>query len=126
MDFYINKDATLPMVILELVQDGRNDYKKFHEKIQNANVTFSMYDVETGVKRIGCSDATCLCKTCGNGNDCDEEQYYISYQFKAKDTSKAGTFVGKFTIDFLDGSGTLIAPIREELFIHVLEGSIRK
>lgn len=126
MDFYINKGATLPMVILELIQDGRNDYKKFHEKIQNANITFSMWDVETGAKKIGCMPATCLCKTCEGNNDCDEEQYYIAYQFREKDTNKGGQYVGKFEIEFLDGSGTLIAPIREELFIYVLEGSIRK
>lgn len=126
MDFLIKKNATLPMVILELIQDGRNDYKNFHEKVQNATITFSMYDVETGVKKIGCKTATCLCKTCGNGNDCDEEQYYIAYQFTGKDTSKAGRYVGQFTITFLDGSGTLITPIREELFINVLEGSIKK
>ncbi len=126
MDFTINKGATLPMVIMELIQDGRNDYKNFHEKIQNANITFSMYDVDTGIKKIGCKDAVCLCKTCEGGNDCDEEQYYIAYQFNERDTSKAGRYVGKFTIEFLDGSGTLIAPIKDELFINVLEGSIKK
>lgn len=126
MDFYINKGATLPMVILELIQDGRNDYKKFHEKIQNANVTFTMHDVENGVKKIGCKNALCLCKTCDGNNDCDEEQFYLAYQFSSKDTNRAGTYVGQFTVDFLDGSGTLIVPIREELFIHVLDGSIKK
>lgn len=125
MDFYINKGATLPILILELIQDGRNDYKKFYEMIQNANITFTMWDVETGMKKIGCRPATCLCKTCGE-SDCNEEQYYITYQFRAKDTAKAGSYVGKFEIEFLDGSGTLIVPIREELFIHILEGSIRK
>ena len=126
MDFYINQHATLPMVILELIQDGRNDYKNFHEKIQNADVTFTMHDIDSGIKKIGCKTATCLCKTCGNGNDCDDEQYYLAYQFDSKDTNKVGTYVGKFTIDFLDGSGTLIVPIRDELYIHVLGGSIKK
>lgn len=126
MDFYINKGATLPMVILELIQDGRNDYKDFHDKIQNAEVTFSMWDAVTGVKKIGCRLASCLCKTCEGNNDCDDEQYYVAYQFRDKDTSKAGTYIGKFEIEFLDGSGTLIVPIREELKIHVLEGSIKK
>ena len=129
MDFYINKGATLPMVILELIQDGRNDYKKFHEKIQNANITFSMYNVDNGVKKIGCKDAIILCKTCDDCHecsDCDEEQYYIAYQFNERDTSKSGRYVGKFTIDFLDGSGTLIAPIRDNLYINVLGGDIMK
>jgi hypothetical protein len=41
-------------------------------------------------------------------------------------TAKPGTYIGKFIIEFLDGSGTLIVPIREELIINVLEGSIKK
>ena len=124
MDFYINKDATLPMLILELIQDGRNDYKNFHEKIQNATITFSMWDASTGVKKIACRTATCLLKN--TPADCNDEQYYVAYQFRAKDTNKAGVYIGKFTITFLDGSGTLIAPIREELRINVLDGSIKK
>lgn len=126
MDFFINKDATLPMVIMELIQDGRNDYKQFHEKIQNADITFSMYDVDTGVKKIGCKDALILCRSCEDISDCTEDQYYIAYQFSERDTSKAGRYVGRFTVTFLDGSGTLIVPIREELFINVLDGSIKK
>jgi hypothetical protein len=123
MDFYINKTATLPTLKMELIQDGRNDYKNFHEKIQNANIFFTMTDVVTGVKRIGKSPATCMLKEVPV--DCDEE-YYIIYQWSERDTKKAGTYVGKFTIEFLDGSGTLIVPIREELMIHILEGSIKK
>ena len=113
------------MVIMELIQDGRNDYKQFHEKIHNATVTFEMNDVDTGVKKIGCMPALCLCKTC-DGSDCNDDQYYVAYQFSGRDTSKAARYVGQFTITFLDGSGTLITPIREELFINVLEGSIKK
>ena len=59
MEFFINKGATLPMLIMELIQDGRNDYKNFHEKIQNATVTFEMSDIDTGVKKIGCQPALC-------------------------------------------------------------------
>jgi len=126
MIFNINKGATLPMVIMELIQDGRNDYKNFHEKIQNADVTFTMTNIDTGIKKIGCKPAGCLCKTCDYGNDCDDEQYYVTYQFTEKETNVAGSYVGNFNIDFLDGSGTLIVPIREQLYIHILEGSIKK
>ena len=52
MEFSINKNSTLPVLKLELIQDGRNDFQKFHEKIQNANIYFTMTDVVTGVKRI--------------------------------------------------------------------------
>ena len=49
MEFYINKGATLNKLKMELIHDGRNDYQKFHEKIQNANIYFTMTDVITGI-----------------------------------------------------------------------------
>jgi len=122
MEFFINKNASLPLLKLELIKDGRNDFNKFYECIQNSNITFTMYDVETGTKK--------LCKSAKlelvQPENCVGEEYYITYQFSSKDTSVCGRYVGKITIDFLDGSGTLIAPIREELFINILEGSIKK
>jgi hypothetical protein len=124
MDFFINKNATLPILKLELIQDGRNDYKRFHELIQNADIYFTMSDVETGIKKIGKKPALCMYKE--PINDCCDDEYYLAYQFTEKETKIAGTYSGKFIIEFLDGSGTLIVPIREELFIHVLDGSIKK
>lgn len=124
MEFHINKNSSLPILKLALIQDGRNDFHKFFEKIQNADIYFTMTDVVTGVKRIAKRHAgTQLVLP---QSDCTGEEYYITYHFTQKETSVAGRFVGQFEIVFLDGTGTLIAPIREELFINVLDGSIRK
>lgn len=122
MEFFINKNSTLPLLKLELINDGRNDFHKFYEKIQNADITFSMYDVETGVKKL-CKPASLQLIV---PESCVGEEYYITYQFSSKETSIPGRYVGKVTIVFLDGTGTLIAPVREELFINILEGSIKK
>lgn len=124
MDFFINKNSTLPILKLELVKDGRNDYKKFHTMIQNSDITFCMTELSTGIKRIGNKEATCILKE--TDEDSTDEEYYIGYKFTEKDTKKAGTFIGEFTINFLDDFGVLIVPIREELYIHILEGSIKK
>lgn len=124
MEFSINKNATLPVLKMELVNDGRNDFSEFHEKIQNADITFTMTDVVTGVKRIA-KKATGIEQILPE-DDCVGEQFYVIYQFTARDTSQAGRYVGQFTIDFLDGSGILVVPIVEELFINVLDGSIKK
>jgi hypothetical protein len=124
MDFFINKNSTLPVLKLELVKDGRNDYKKFHELIQNSNIFFSMSEVETGIKKIGRKPALCFVKE--PTSDCNTEEYYLGYQFSAKETKKAGRYAGQFEIVFLDGSGTLIVPVREELYINILGGSIKK
>jgi hypothetical protein len=124
MEFFIIKNSSLPILKLALIQDGRNDFRHFFEKIQNADIYFTMTDVVTGVKRIAKRKAgTQLVLP---QSDCTGEEYYITYHFTQKETSVSGRFVGQFEIVFLDGTGTLIAPIREELYINVLEGSIKK
>lgn len=119
MNFYINKGATLPILKMELINDGRNDYDKFHDKLQNSVITFCMTDVNTGIKRIGGKEALCIVKEVSVS--CTGEEYYIGYQFTKKETKVAGSFVGEFKIEFNDGSGTLLVPIKDELFIHILE-----
>ena len=124
MEFFINKNATLPTLKLELIQDGRNDFQRFYELIQNANIYFTMTDVVTGVKKIAK-------KKTGTQlvlpqSDCVGDEYYLVYKFNSKETSVAGRYAAQFTIEFLDGSGTLIVPIREELFVNILDGSIKK
>jgi hypothetical protein len=124
MEFFINKGATLNVLKLELIQDGRNDFNKFHEKIQNANIYFSMTDVVTGVKRIA-KKLTGI-QQVEPATDCVGDEFYIIYQFTERDTAVGGRYVGQFEIDFLDGTVTLLAPIREELFINILERTIKK
>ena len=83
-----------------------------------------MVDIVTGVKKIACKSAgieEVLPK-----NNCICEEFYLTYQFTPKETSVAGRYSAQFEIEFLDGSGTLIVPIREELYVNVLEGSIKK
>lgn len=121
MEFFINKNSTLPLLVMELINDGRNDYKAFNELIQNANITFSMSDVDTGIRKISKRPASCELKPTGS----PDEEYYVIYKWLAKDTVKPGVYKGEFIFEFLDGSGTLIAPIREELFINVLDGAIK-
>ena len=121
MEFFINKDSNLPPLKMELVNDGRNDFRKFFEKIQNATIKFNMWDVNNNVKRIANSPASIelKCEDCEIGGDAPE--YYIRYDWSDRDTKKPGKYNGEFVITFLDGSGTLIAPIRDKLFINVLD-----
>lgn len=122
MDFIINKNATLPIMKLDVIQDGRNDVKEFYEKIQNSNIYFTMFDLKSGAKVIGKKPALVLPKN----SECAYDEYYLGYKFTEKETSKPGVYVGQFTIEFLDGYGKLIVPIKEELYIHILDGSIKK
>lgn len=123
MEFTINKNSTLPILKLALIQDGRNDFNKFFELIQNSNIYFTMTDTITGVKRIAKKPTTVELV---QPSHCDVEEYYIIYKFSQKDTAVTGRYVGLFTIEFLDGSGILIVPIRETLFINVVDQGIKK
>jgi len=124
MEFFINKNSTLPTLKLELIQDGRNDFHKFHDMVQNATITFTMTNVISGVKKIAKKETGI--QLVEPKNDCVGEEYYLIYQFTEKETSVAGRYVCQFTIEFLDGSGKLIVPIREQLYVNVLDGDIKK
>ena len=123
MEFFINKGATLNVLKLELIQDGRNDFNRFHDAVQNANIYFTMTDVVTGVKRIAKKETGLQVVT---PESCVGEEFYLIYNFTERDTAVAGRYVAQFTLEFLDGSGTLIVPIRETLMINILDGSIKK
>jgi hypothetical protein len=123
MEFSINKGATLNVLKMELINDGRNDFQKFHEKVQNANIYFTMTDVITGVKRIAKKPTTIEQVEPTN---CVGDEFYLIYQFTERDTAVGGRYVGQFEIEFLDDSGTLIVPIKETLMINILNQGIMK
>lgn len=120
MEFFIKKNATLPLLKLQVVKDGRSDYNSFMEFIEESAIFFSMTDVETGIPKI-------VTRPCGfvkrdklEPNAPDE--YYVYYQFNPKDTKKVGRYEGQFL--FRNEEGVLILPIRENLYINVQESFI--
>ena len=56
-EFFLNANSTLPTLRMEVINDGRHSFWKFHEAIQNAVVTFSMKNVDTDILKI--SKAPC-------------------------------------------------------------------
>ena len=128
--FVINKNSTLPYLEMEAVQDGRHTYKKLYLALQSATVTFSMTNMETGVKKI----ANAPCYILPINDETCEERFKIQYRWNKRDTSEAGTYIGQFKIKFENEitiedmtfpKGELIVPIAEELQIVVNDGSIK-
>lgn len=115
-EFFINKDATLPILKMELLNDGRTDFDKFFEMIQNSTITFSMEDIENGILNIANEPALLLPK-----DGCGTDEYFICYKWRVRDTKQKGRFKGVFKITFGDvyGGGTLLVPIQEELVIVI-------
>jgi hypothetical protein len=95
--------------------DGRLDYKKFHNLLENATATFSMKNTDNGVFKIINKESQIV--EVLNG---DNPEFYIQYNWNVNDTLESGLFEGQFRIDFLDECSYIIVPIREKLYINIL------
>ena len=130
--FIINKNATLPLLRLELNNDGRSEYWKAYLALQGASgVTFSMWNQETGIYKIANEPAEIVYD---EYSGC-EERYVIQYKWKERDTNESGRYIGQFKITFSDDivmegvtfpKGDLIVPLAEDLVIVVNDGWKKK
>ena len=117
--FFIRKGSQLPILKMKVINDGRYDYKNIFDNLENATVTFSMKDSETGRYKVF-NKAGLVIPV--EKDICEEDaEYYIGYKFTTKDTDRPGCYRGEFKIDFLDDGCSLIVPIYEELFVNVLD-----
>jgi hypothetical protein len=127
-EFYINQNSINPVLRMELIYDGKYDYKKsniFNHSIQNADVTFSMRNIENDNLKISKSKAQIVQS---NDNDCDEK-FLLQYSWNKRDVKDKGVYKAWFEINFKgdlyeDGvehpNGNLIVPIENELMVYVL------
>ena len=120
MDFFIKKNATLPVLKLQVVKDGRSDYNNFMKTIELSAIFFYMVDVETGIPKISSRPAGFVEKLFEDPNA--EPEYYIYYQFSKKDTNSVGRYDAQFMMR--NDDGVLILPIREKLYINVQDSFI--
>ena len=120
MEFFIKKNATLPLLKMQVVKDGRSDYNDMMDFIEESAVFFSMVNVDNGIPKITTRPAGFVEKIQLDPNASPE--YYVYYQFTPKDTNKVGKFEGQFL--FRNDQGTLVLPIRDKLFIYVQESFI--
>ena len=52
MEFFIRKNATLPIIEVDIIKDGKLDYNYQKTQLSASTIYFSMKDVETGFYRI--------------------------------------------------------------------------
>lgn len=123
--FYINQYSTLPTLRLELIQDGRNNFHKFYDMLQDCTITFSMVNKENNLIKIANAPAYIQLKDHCNCN----EEYLICYDWKERDVKEKGVYDGYFTLSFngnltsedtIYPQGKLIVPIEEKLEIVIL------
>jgi hypothetical protein len=52
MDFTIVQNATLPLLKMQIVDDGIQDYNSMMKFIETSSIFFSMVNTETGIPKI--------------------------------------------------------------------------
>jgi len=119
MEFFIRKDSLEPVLKMQLIQDGRNDFRKFYQGLENAMLSFSMKKVDTGEYVILNKAAGIVQKT--QVDPINDPEYYIYYRWQPTDVMEEGRYQGQFLIEFLTDGTQLVAPVREDLYINIQE-----
>jgi hypothetical protein len=119
MEFFIKKNATLPVLKMQVVKDGRSGYLQLMQDLEVSTIFFTMIEVETGIPKIVSAPAEIVNLILPEGAD---PEYYIYFKFSARDTNSPGRYQGQFLIK--NDEGNLILPIREELYINVQDSFI--
>lgn len=96
-EFHILRGSTNPVLQMELIMNGRHDFRKsvINEALQDSEVTFSMVNEETGIFRISKAKADIVSVTEG----C-EEKFIIQYRWTERDTSLPGVYDAWFEVKF--------------------------
>ena len=125
MDFTIKQNSELPILELKPYKD-----KYFNELlniIQNASVTFSMYDDKNCFiikDKAGIINTNTKSNNMNDGIDTCREiiDFTIQYHFTKKDTKNIGKYKGEFKIIFekYGEQKTIIVPLNYRLDIEVL------
>ena len=121
MEFYIAQNSTLPILKMEFDFNGKSSTEDYNSFLENSSIFFSMKNVIDGNIKI-------LNKKGGFTNKVFVEpnakvEYYLYYKFNVFDTNKVGRYEGEFTL--ISDEGTLLLPIKEKLYINIIENLIR-
>ena len=120
MEFTIGQKSTLPILKLQVVKDGMESYNSMMEFIERSSIFFSMVDTTNGIPKVYTKSAGFVEKLGMDPNASPE--YYVYYRFTPEDTNRVGRYEGQFM--FINETGTLVLPIREKLFINIMESYV--
>ena len=121
MEFFIRKNSTLPIIKVQIVKDGRVDFREFDNLTKDSTITFSMWNEETNVYYIMNKPASVMVKP--STIDTEEVEYYVYYQLTSHETRHIGGYVGEFKIK--NNQVEIILPRRKKLFINITESFSR-
>lgn len=117
MEFNIAKNSTLPILKMQVVKDGSASINNFTEIIEDSLIYFSMKNTLDGSQKILNKKGGFVEKTFVGPNA--QTEYYVYYKFSKFDTKIPGRYEGEFV--FINEKGNYILPLRESLYINVLD-----
>lgn len=102
---------------MQVVKDGRTSLDDFSSIIESSIIYFSMTNISNGEivilnKRGGFVEKTKI-------EENAKTEYYVYYKFNKQETKNSGKYVGEFKL--INNEGVYILPIRENLYINILE-----
>jgi len=115
MEWFIKKNATLPILKVKLSQNGRSDFMKTMSILSESEVYFSMTDTDTGIPKISSVSAVIESAL----TEDNQIEYYTYYKFKKNQTKKIGRFSAQFMVKNSDG--ILYLPSNDSLFINIID-----
>lgn len=120
MEFFIKKNATLPILKINVIKDGRSDYDRSMRFLNETEIFFSMVDTQTNIPKITSRPAGIIKKDPIIPNEGDE--YYIYYQFTPFDTKKVARYKGQFLLR--NETGIVNLPLNQEIYINVTDSFV--
>lgn len=120
MEFFIKKNATLPVLKINVIKDGRSDYDRSMRFLNETDIFFSMVDTATGIPKITSRPAGIMKKIPVIPSE--ESEYYIYYQFTPFDTKKVARYKGQFLLR--NETGIVNLPLNQEIYINVTDSFV--
>lgn len=121
-EFFIRQYSNEPVLKLELIDDGKNDKSIFNERLENADITLDLFDVETNEPYL--LGSVCNITNRIKKSNFITDEYYIIHKFSTDETSVKGRYEGIINIQFLsvnmEKTELLILPLKEKLFINII------
>ena len=115
MEFFIKKNATLPVLKINVIKDGRSDYDRSMRFLQQTDIFFSMVSTSTGIPKIVSRPAGVIQKP--QLSTSADTEYYVYCQFTPFDTKDVDRYKAQFLIR--NETGILTLPLNQEIYINV-------
>jgi hypothetical protein len=116
MEWIIKKNATLPIFQIEIAKDGRSDFGR-NQDLLNSSFYISLYDEIT--KKFKVSSKPCYITYSSSTVNSEETFYYLNYNLTNRETNSIGRYLVQISIQ--DSMGTIVLPLKEKIYISVLE-----